>query len=569
MKTKFMIAISMAVFAAQAHADSPPPSYYPDRDTVIVDGKPVTLHDLGLTQKTLNHIEPTRAVADYLKTFSDDLDQFGGGRNFYNLNMDLIHPVPGQYVIVSHLPDHCIFTPPDNLPPGVQTANVGCTQDKVTYLVPDYIRKMSDLQKALLYIHERLHAFSALESFEVKTDIIKAANIFLTRYHPAITNPQPGFAYTADELAILNRLTTRLSQISNSSGTASQPIWPVQFLVSGGYIQAPQITSDATDMTITPGSSIFVDSPLQLHGTGLHLSANSVIASQYASCCTPAINGASGAAYNLTLNNVTITNSKFTVPYAYTLVLNRATITDSTVFSPDGQNISDLVVNKSDLEDYSNEAYEGTEDCKAPISDIRLENVKSFQGTICASHVDLENDESLSGMSLMGSMITITGSSVNQGQFAGNRIMVKDTSISSAQYMGDDLHVESSNVMRTKVTGINHFTQIATTLDTVNIQSPEASAQNVSLDHSELSGREWDDNVSFSVSFYSSTALQHAVFAQMNSYQETKVQVSVGTAGQSINLDGKGLTYILNSITIRNQADLDQALNSPKPGKKP
>ena len=548
-----------AINSITTRADStPPPTYYPDRDTVIVDGKPVTLHDLGLTQKTLDQIVPTGKVADALKTFSNDLSLFGGSSNFYKLVGDLTAPVRGQYVLVNQLPSNCIFTPPENLPPGVQTANVGCTQGKITYLVPDLLRKMDDTQKALLLIHERLHAFSAVESFEVKTDIVKAANILITKYHPAITNPQPTFAYTTDELTILNQLTTRLSQILNSSGNGIQPIWNVQFVSSGGYIQAPQITIDAQDLTISPGSFIFLKAAVHLRGTGLRLLKNSSITSQDTYCCYTN-NG--GGVFDLTLNDVTATNSTITIAYPYTVVLNHATITDSSVYWPDQQNISNLEITNSVVVDYSDG---GKNDCTISVSNIRIRNVKSYSGTICANDVDLENSDRLDALWLYGSAITVTGSTTSEVRLAGNRISLISDSANGSDYSGDDIRIESSNIRRSTVSGINHFTQIATTLENTKVNGSGVSVQNVTFDHAELSPLFYGHD-GFQASFYSSTTLQHASLQAMDD-NNSSTSVTLGTDGQTIVLEGNGNAYKIKSMNIRNQSDLDQVLNPPKPG---
>mgnify|MGYP000911889112 CR=1 FL=1 len=92
-----------------------------------------------------------------------------------------------DYRFVSEFPKGCAFTESARFsadPRVRDLSNVGCTQGSITYLQPSAFRRLDLDQKALLIIHERLHAYAPLEAIEVKAEFTLALAYFDLVFFP-------------------------------------------------------------------------------------------------------------------------------------------------------------------------------------------------------------------------------------------------------------------------------------------------------------------------------------------------------------------------------------------------
>jgi hypothetical protein len=578
---------------------------YPDHNTAIVDGKAWDLSTLGLTQPTLNQLVPSGDVAKNLKALQDSF-RVDFAISFVNSKKieffdDILAAKPGEIVLVTKLPTDCIFTPPENLPPGVTTVNVGCTKGQITYLVPSILQKMDDTQKALLLIHERLHALAPGESFEVKTDIVKACSILLSRFFPAIKalpaagpmsprvtptpatvdakgsiilpatppvmpTPSPGtpssFRFTDDELAIMNRLSTRIEQITHSGG-ALQTVNNLFFTQDGGYLSGFTTNPDPSSVQMDLGSRILF-APLSLFPYVLTSTSNLVVTGYLKMTGQSKITwDYTSKVFDVRLNNVTLDHVSINTG---AISLDNSAISHSTITGElKGSNTKinyswlQFAVENSRVVRPTLYCPTGTQ---GTVANAFIQDAE-FRGTICAA--DLSFVQTSTFAALYDTSALISGDAIHffnstmESVFSGNGISVESSSVSASNYISNGIKIQYSMSANTVVKGFSEFTQVATTLSGVDLESAVTSvdASPAHLDHAEFVGDYYSGQNKWLITIEPNTTFVHGVLASSYGYNQ-KNQLDLGTAGQVILMDGHDKTYAIKTNKISNQTDLDQ-----------
>ena len=152
-----------------------------------------------------------------------------------------------EYRFVEKLPDICRPISTENLPFLSVRTPAACTIGKITYLLPGPFIELPLLQKALLIVHERLHASNPDDPFDIKVDVVKALAILRGKVIPAILSENWEFQLSEADWETLNVLERRVAQLVDRP-ERDRPA--VRFLKSGAVL----IDSDRTrgDMVSGP-----------------------------------------------------------------------------------------------------------------------------------------------------------------------------------------------------------------------------------------------------------------------------------------------------------------------------
>lgn len=189
--------------------------------SVVIDGKTYQIADLHFVPQEFGQYQFDPELKAKLKSFHDLLYKhfFGtqvalqqDGASIELFDREIFNPLV-EYRLVSKLPSDCSFIPQENLPLVKSTVAVACTKGKLTFILPDYFSKLDLQQKALLIVHERMHALFPSEPYELKVDVIKALYVLTGRYQAALDAGDTSFRFTDEEYDTVRILPYRLNQL--------------------------------------------------------------------------------------------------------------------------------------------------------------------------------------------------------------------------------------------------------------------------------------------------------------------------------------------------------------------
>jgi hypothetical protein len=228
----------------------------------LADGKTYELADLRFEVSETGLFRPSGVLrGELLRLWSHLIHALGltlsspKGRNLFSSEILSPHV---DFRFVSEFPSDCRFLEHSSvaLENAEKLLNAGCTLQGVTFLDAQVFGKLSTAQKALLLLHERLHAFAPEMALSHKMQIVRAISILESRYFPALEamKADPAlaerFEFTPSELATLNLLSFRLRQLTGRT-SADQTATDIVFTRHGGLLRSFDVPGqDFEDWTL-------------------------------------------------------------------------------------------------------------------------------------------------------------------------------------------------------------------------------------------------------------------------------------------------------------------------------
>ena len=232
--------------------------------SLVVDGQTYDLADLHFKPNSFASYTFDTVIENEmykLKSLLNRLNlrlEHSGGDEFFNnyIFNELI-----EYRFVGRLPSDCQFMTRENLPAALAVEDMACTKGYVTYLIPSYFLKLNVIQQTLLLIHERLQFFAPEQPYDLKTEIIRAFDLLLTRYDLAAQAGSQQDIFSDDEVALLNRLSIRFRQLNNDKRPMSGYPTHLWFLKTGAALEASDYYKSGqpvVDSSVTLGAGTLV-----------------------------------------------------------------------------------------------------------------------------------------------------------------------------------------------------------------------------------------------------------------------------------------------------------------------
>jgi hypothetical protein len=281
MKTLLAIAVTLFICqGVQAHQVG-------NGGSITVDGHSYELADL--------HFKPN-SFASYTfdKVIEKELSKLGAILRRLNLTLqhssadqffdDYIYNELIEYRFVGHLPSDCQYMTRENLPSDLKVLDIACTKGYVTYIIPSYFKKLNVTQQTLLLVHERLQFFAPEQPYDIKTEVIRAFDLLLTRYYSAAQSASEKEIFSDDEVFLLNRLSVRFRQLNNDKGEKHGAGTSLHFLKTGAALETSlyyQASQPAIVGTVILGAGtviLFTGDPKDAHILGQNFKIlNSII----------------------------------------------------------------------------------------------------------------------------------------------------------------------------------------------------------------------------------------------------------------------------------------------------
>ncbi len=253
--------------------------------SIWVDGQEYELADLLFKPVSAETFRPDGELVEALELTRQEVRDFlsaslvSASGEFFE--QQIFNPYI-EYRFVGSLPPECVpipdslFSPPSN----AKIIPIGCTIGYLTYVIPKYFSQLGPLRRAMFIIHERLHAFAPNQSVELKMELVHALYVLMDKFMPATyhwAELQDRFALEDDDLALLNRLSRRIAQLSDRTRATDLQTF-IGFTREGGLlINTNANPLDVPAWSISPGvklrlgSRVQIDAPRNPDGSALHL----------------------------------------------------------------------------------------------------------------------------------------------------------------------------------------------------------------------------------------------------------------------------------------------------------
>ncbi len=235
----------------------------------LADGKSYELVDLRFAVSPNGTFRPSRELREELQLIWSRLIHDLGlslstpqGRNLFASE---ILPPNIDFRFISKFPQECRFLDETAIPleEGEKLLNAGCTLQRVTYLHAETFSKLSTQQKALLILHERLHAFAPDMPLTHKMQIVGAIAILESRYFPALhaLRKDPSlaerFEFTTSELTTLNLLSGRIRELIGRTLPTTRATELV-FTQHGGLLRSFAVAGEDVGEWVVGGDGVMI-----------------------------------------------------------------------------------------------------------------------------------------------------------------------------------------------------------------------------------------------------------------------------------------------------------------------